>query len=91
LPTWPDALGAGFHERFDVPAAIVWHDEQIQSGIGALVPLWGALRLVSLAGCALVWIVASVVLRAPRYGAGDSAALGSFFQTASAAGGSLSM
>jgi len=91
LPTWPDALAAGFHERFDVPAAVVWHDEQIQSGIGALVPLWGALRLVSLAGCALVWLVAGVVLRAPRYGAGDSAALGSFFQTASAAGGNLSM
>jgi hypothetical protein len=62
LPTWPDALGPDFHERFDAPAAAVWHDEQTRSGIGALVPLWGALRLASLGGCLLVWIAASVAL-----------------------------
>ncbi len=64
LPTWPDGLGANFHVPFSVPAPAVWHAEQIRSGIGALDPVWAALRLASLASCALVWIVASRVLRA---------------------------
>jgi hypothetical protein len=65
LPTWPDGLGPHFHVAFDVPASVVWHLEQIASGIGALDPAWALLRLFSLASCALVWLVASVVLRGP--------------------------
>ncbi len=64
LPTWPDGLGANFHVPFSVPAPAVWHEEQFRSGIGALDPVWGALRFASLASCALVWLVASRVLRA---------------------------
>ncbi|MBD5634009.1 MAG: hypothetical protein IAI49_05965, partial [Candidatus Eremiobacteraeota bacterium] len=63
LHTWPDGLGTNFHMPFSVPIAAVWHEEQMRSGIGALDPAWGALRLASLFSCAVVWIVASVVLR----------------------------
>ncbi len=63
LPTWPDALGLAFHVPFDMPAPEVWHLEQLRSGIGALVPAWGALRAISLVSCAALWAIASVVLR----------------------------
>jgi hypothetical protein len=63
LPTWPDGLGPDFHVPFDMPAPEVWHLEQLRSGIGALVPAWGALRAISLASCAALWGVASVALR----------------------------
>jgi hypothetical protein len=46
-----------------MPAPEVWHLEQLRSGIGALVPAWGALRAISLASCAALWGVASVALR----------------------------
>jgi hypothetical protein len=62
LPVWPDALGPDFHVPFSLSAAEVWHVEQVRSGIARLVPAWGALRLASLASCALVWLVASVAL-----------------------------
>jgi hypothetical protein len=62
LPTWPDALPLTFHIPPTVPAAVVWRAEQLRSGIGALDPVWGGLRLASLGGCALLWIVASRVL-----------------------------
>lgn len=65
LPIWPDALGPDFHVPFDETAPAVWRDEQLRSGIGTLVPVWGGLRLASLFGCALVWGAASVVLRRP--------------------------
>jgi hypothetical protein len=63
LPTWPDGLGLDFHVPFDMPAPEVWHLEQLRSGIGALVPAWGALRAISLVSCAALWGVASVALR----------------------------
>jgi hypothetical protein len=66
LPTWPDALPAGFAVARTVPAPAVWHLEQIASGIGGLDPVWGLLRLASLAGCALLWFVAAVALAEPR-------------------------
>jgi len=62
LPTWPDALGNDFHVPFAASAPEVWHLEQLRSGIGALDPVWGTLRLLSLAACALIWATASVVL-----------------------------
>jgi hypothetical protein len=43
----------------------VWHLEQLRSGIGTLVPAWGALRAISLASSAALWGIASVVLRDP--------------------------
>jgi hypothetical protein len=63
LPTWPDALSLNFHLPPTLPAAVVWRAEQMRSGIGGLDPVWAALRLFSLAGCALLWAVASRVLR----------------------------
>jgi len=66
LPTWPDALPPGFAVARTVPAPAVWHLEQIASGIGGLDPVWGLLRLTSLAGCALLWAVAAVALAEPR-------------------------
>jgi hypothetical protein len=62
LPTWPDALGNDFHVPLGASAPEVWHLEQLRSGIGALDPFWGALRLFSLGACALIWATASVVL-----------------------------
>jgi hypothetical protein len=62
LPTWPDALGSDFHVPLSASAPEVWHLEQMRSGIGALDPIWGTLRLFSLAACALVWATASAVL-----------------------------
>jgi hypothetical protein len=50
---------------FDMPAPEVWHLEQLRSGIGTLVPAWGALRAISLASCAALWGIASIVLREP--------------------------
>jgi hypothetical protein len=64
LATWPDALGAGFRAPLALGAPAVWHLEQLRSGIGRLDPLWGALRLASLASCALVWVGAAYALRA---------------------------
>jgi hypothetical protein len=65
LTTWPDGLGLDFHVPFDMPAPQVWHLEQLRSGIGTLVPAWGALRAISLASSAALWGIASVVLRDP--------------------------
>jgi hypothetical protein len=65
LATWPDGLGLDFHVPFDMPAPDVWHLEQVRSGIGALVPAWGALRAISLASSAALWGIASVALREP--------------------------
>ncbi len=66
LPTWPDALPAGFHVAHGLSAPAVWHLEQFASGIGALGVTWGWLRLVSLAGCAVLWGAAALALRKPR-------------------------
>jgi hypothetical protein len=62
LPTWPDALPAGFHVPAGLGPAATWHLEQVASGIAALDPTWGVLRLGSLLGCAGLWAVASFAL-----------------------------
>ncbi len=64
LPIWPDALPAGFSVAAKLPAAVVWHAEQVASGIAERVPNWGALRAIDLIACAILWIVASRILRA---------------------------
>ena len=64
LPVWPDALPAGFSVAAKLPAAVVWHAEQVASGIAERDPVWGALRAIDLIACAVVWIVASRILRA---------------------------
>ncbi len=65
LPIWPDALDPRFHAAPALTAAGVWHLEQLRSGIARLDPVWGALRLLSLGGCLLLWIGLSVALRRP--------------------------
>lgn len=62
LPTWPDGLGSDFHVPLAASAPELWHLEQLRSGIGALDPFWGTLRLLSLGASALIWATASVVL-----------------------------
>jgi hypothetical protein len=52
-PVWPDALGA-FHAAARAPIATVWAQEQQRAGLGAAVAAWGFLRLIPLAGCALL-------------------------------------
>ena len=64
LPIWPDALPATFSVAAKLPAAVVWHAEQVASGIAERDPVWGALRAIDLIACAILWIAASRVLRA---------------------------
>jgi hypothetical protein len=66
LPTWPDGLPPHFHVPAALGAAEVWREEQIASGVAGLDPRWALLRALSLAACALVWGVASVVLATSR-------------------------
>lgn len=66
LPTWPDALPAHFQLPPALGAAGAWQWEQVASGVAGLDPHWALLRALSLAGCALIWGVASVVLLASR-------------------------
>ena len=63
LPIWPDALPAGFSVAAKLPAAVVWHAEQVASGIAERDPVWGALRAVGSIACVILWVVASVELR----------------------------
>ncbi len=63
LPTWPDALGANFHVSARLSVAQVWRLEQERSGITELHAAWGWLRFISLGGCALLWLAASIALR----------------------------
>jgi hypothetical protein len=65
LAVWPDALPRVFHAALTLAPAEVWRQEQLASGIARLDPVWGALRLVPLAGCAVLWSIASFSLR-PR-------------------------
>jgi len=62
LATWPDALPTNYHAELHATAAEVWREEQLRSGIAALDPVWGLLRAIPLAACALVWALASRVL-----------------------------
>lgn len=64
LGVWPEQLPAGFRAAASLSSAEVWRLEQVRSGIATLDPVWGVLRLLSLAGCALLWIAASTGLAA---------------------------
>jgi hypothetical protein len=52
-PVWPDALGR-FHVSAVAPVAQAWAAEQQTSGLLAAVPVWAALRSLSLLGCVLL-------------------------------------
>jgi hypothetical protein len=68
MPVWPDALPAGFHAtaRGERSSANVWALEQRASGLAVADPVWGALRLASLSGCALLWFAGSLTLNGRR-------------------------
>lgn len=53
-PTWPDMLATGYRADPHADISAVWTAEQRRSGLGALVPAWGLLRALPLAGCALL-------------------------------------
>jgi len=59
LPTWPDALSTTYQAEPSWSITRVWFDEQARSGIVALDPWWAALRALSIAGCALLWVAVS--------------------------------
>jgi hypothetical protein len=63
LPIWPDALPLTFHASARLSISALWAAEQLRSGLGMLRPLSGALRLLSLGGCALLWQVCAQALR----------------------------
>ncbi len=63
MPVWPDLL-AGFRPPATASMAAVWLDEQRANGLLAAVPAWGALRSLSLLGCALL---AYAIYRHPSY------------------------
>lgn len=52
-PVWPDAIGA-FHAPAHASASLVWNQEQLRAGLLAREPVWAFLRLLPLAGCALL-------------------------------------
>lgn len=61
-PIWPDALPLHFHAPANADASAVWAAEQHAAGLDALVPAWGALRAIPLAGCIVLGI--AIILRA---------------------------
>jgi hypothetical protein len=67
VPVWPDLL-AGFHAPATAGIAAVWLEEQRANGLLAAVPAWGALRSLSLLGCALLaYAVGTSKYRHPSY------------------------
>jgi hypothetical protein len=62
LPVWPDALEPAFRAAANLDVSQVWGLEQAASGLLQPDALAAALRLCSLAGCALLWFVAARVL-----------------------------
>ncbi|HEY1868203.1 MAG TPA: glycosyltransferase family 87 protein [Candidatus Cybelea sp.] len=63
VPVWPDLL-AGFRAPPSAGIASVWLQEQRANGLLAAVPAWGALRSLSLLGCALL---SYAIYRHPSY------------------------
>jgi hypothetical protein len=63
-PVWPDTLGA-FHAAATLDASAVWGAEQQRAGLGALVPAWGILRAIPLAGCLLLALAAAYAAGGP--------------------------
>jgi hypothetical protein len=53
-PTWPDRLPAHYAAPPAADASGVWGDEQRAAGLRARDPVWGLLRAIPLAGCALL-------------------------------------
>jgi hypothetical protein len=69
-PTWPDALPPAYRAPERADAAAVWDDEQRAAGLAAVVPAWGALRAIPLAGCIVLGVA---ILRAARRDGGREA------------------
>ncbi|MDP9025105.1 MAG: hypothetical protein M3N13_07020, partial [Candidatus Eremiobacteraeota bacterium] len=51
-PVWPDAMRGAV--TLTLPVASVWHEELVRTGQFAVQPAWALLRLLTLAGCALL-------------------------------------
>jgi hypothetical protein len=60
---WPDRLPLDFHVPLAYDAAATWGAEQLRSGVAHYDATNAFLRTLSLIGCALVWIGASLALR----------------------------
>lgn len=52
-PIWPDAM-TPFHLPSTAPIARIWEEEQVRSGLTAPNAWWAVLRMLGLAGCALL-------------------------------------
>ena len=63
-PVWPEAMGALPHAIAALDITDAWHAQQHATGLLAQQPLWAALRLLSLIGCALT---AAAVAASSRY------------------------
>jgi hypothetical protein len=57
---WPDGLPEGFAPASWFDASAVWHAEQATAGLEQQIPMWGILKLFTLAGC--VALFAAVVI-----------------------------
>lgn len=67
VPVWPDTLAA-IHPPHNATVAAIWHEEQRASGLLSAVPAWGALRALSLLGCALLaYAIGASKYRRPSY------------------------
>ncbi len=65
VPVWPDALGATFRAAARAEAPDVWSAEQSAAGLAKPDAPSALLRLGSLTGCGVLWIVALAALRRP--------------------------
>jgi Glycosyltransferase family 87 len=62
LPIWPDALAVTFQAPAGLDVSAVWALEQSTAGLMRAEPLWALLRLIALAACVALWVVATRVL-----------------------------
>ena len=63
LSVWPDDLPRDFHVPLAFDAAQTWGAEQVRAGVAQFTQTNAALRALSLFGCALLWVAASIALR----------------------------
>jgi hypothetical protein len=67
-PVWPDAMGALPRDIASMDISHAWNAEQRATGLFGRDAIWSALRLLSLAGCALT---ATAIAVSSRYPAGS--------------------
>jgi hypothetical protein len=63
MPVWPDAMPLGLTHGTNI--AMVWHAEQLATGLFAQDTMWALLRCASLAGCGLLVYAAVISSRSP--------------------------